>query len=412
VGQNNIIELNGKRYDAITGVLLGVATTKAHLPGAPASQRTRTVDGFLRAPGQRSHLAPARVKPSTPAVAKAPTAVKAAVVVPKKLVDRNTHAINPHQPEHPKTLMRRAVHKPDFKLKTAIKTQAPAELMAKPMSEIAKSLEKKLSVTHVNAVRLAHANHTPKSHTVRRFAATPKAMPASFAIPTPVVPAPPQRMAARQTPMRQTATIRPYAHTAPVRSTATTQHVVAPAQAQTAVISKDPNDIFERAIAHAMSHEQKPPVVRRRNGRLLNVVAGLASFVVIGGFIAYLNVNAINLRVASMHAGFSAHIPGYHLTGYSLGPIQAQHGSVALSFRSGDSSYQLTQQTSTWNSQTLLDSSVALQGTSHETVQSKGRTIYLYGSNASWVNGGVRYDISSNGVALSKDDIVSIATSM
>lgn len=106
-------------------------------------------------------------------------------------------------------------------------------------------------------------------------------------------------------------------------------------------------------------------------------------------------------------------MPSYTPTGYALnGGVSHSGGTISLSFRSGDSSYTITQQSSNWNSQTLLDNTLALGG-SHETIEKNGQTIYVYdnGTRAAWVNGGVRYDITGN-AQLSTDDIVAIATSL
>src|SRR5207253_1604272 len=78
-------------------------------------------------------------------------------------------------------------------------------------------------------------------------------------------------------------------------------------------------DMFEHALKHARSHEQ-PPLKKRhiRHSRVLNIAAGVAAFVVLGGFIAYLNMTNIQLRVASAEAGFHASMPSYKPTGYTL----------------------------------------------------------------------------------------------
>jgi len=170
-------------------------------------------------------------------------------------------------------------------------------------------------------------------------------------------------------------------------------------------------------MARATSHEQPAHKVRhRRSGkrRLANTLAIIAAFLVIGGFIGYLNLPAIELRVASVRAGFGASLPTYSPTGYALKDgVRQTGGIVSLTFRSGESQYQITQQSSDWNSQTLLDNTLALNG-KHETIQKNGQTIYIYkndGTNAAWVSGGVRYDIIGN-AELSKDEIAAIATSL
>jgi hypothetical protein len=142
-------------------------------------------------------------------------------------------------------------------------------------------------------------------------------------------------------------------------------------------------------------------------------MAGVGAFLLLAGFIAYMNLPGIELRVASMRAGFHAEMPAYHPTGYALdGGIESSDGRIAMNFRSGNSLYTITQQASDWNSETLLDQTAAERGEPTQTIQSKGRTIYIYDdSNATWVNGGVHYQITGN-APLHADELVSLATSM
>ena len=120
----------------------------------------------------------------------------------------------------------------------------------------------------------------------------------------------------------------------------------------------------------------------------------------------------IELRVASMHAGFHAEMPSYKPTGYALmGGVKATDGMVQLTYASGSSSYQITQVPSDFNSATLLDQNTEQRGAPKQTVQSEGRIIYLYDGSASWVDGGVRYEVSGN-ANLTADDLVALATSM
>ena len=176
-------------------------------------------------------------------------------------------------------------------------------------------------------------------------------------------------------------------------------------------------DIFESAIAHATSHTQpKHKAVRHhsRRRKVANSLAAGAAFLIIGGFFAYLNLPQLQVRVASVQAGFGASIPNYAPTGYALQDgVKRSGGTVTLSFHSGDSQYRITQQASTWNSQTLLDDTLALRD-EHQTIQKNGQTIYIYkgdGTNAAWVNGGVRYDLIGN-AQLSTEDIATIAASL
>jgi hypothetical protein len=395
----NVIELNGKRYDAITGAYLGKGDTpvvKSAAPHHPASAaHGRVIDGFIRPVAHKTPLktepAPKTVhahplsKPHTPEPAKSAPTAKLHHAGHAHLHKPGTDA-KPHQPEHAKTLMRHYVKKPQVTMKPAIRPQAPAEVMARPAS----SLMRKRSVASVDPDRMERAAHIGKHKAVARF----------------------NSVAAALTPREYTGL---HSHAAvpviEVRATPA-QHVSRPA-----VHTQRPVDIFESAIARATSHEESPhePRRSRRHHRLVNTLAAVAAFVIIGGFIAYLNLPNIELHVASVQAGFHASMPAYAPTGYALkGGVKQNGGTVSLRFTSGDSAYTLTQQASDWNSQTLLDNTLALSG-AHKTVERDGRTIYVYNSgnttNAAWVTGQVRYDIAGN-ASLSSDEIANIAVSL
>ena len=383
MGQN-VIELNGKRYDAITGAYLG----KSHvIPKHIAEQyiHGKVIDGFVR-PVAPAKVAPAPQKPAPePAVKKTvePKVVerKVAEAEPKPATKpTHTHAVashaRAHAPERAKTLMHRHTKKPEFTLKPAIKTQAPAEIMAKPASAIAH----KRSAYGVDPSRRERAALTNQHQSIRHFSR---------------------------------GTVHTMAHVPqlPVRSAPlAVAHTPRPVQPQRHT------DIFEAAIANASSHTEPEHKVRRKRStrrKLVNSLAIVAAFLVITGFVGYLNLPQLELKVASVQAGFGASMPDYAPTGYALeGGVERTGGTIRLSFRSGSSKYTITQQSSNWNSQTLLDNTLALNG-KHETVQKNGQTIYVYddGASASWVNGGVRYDLNGN-AELSTDDIVSIATSL
>jgi hypothetical protein len=377
----NVIELNGKRYDAFTGAYLGKSSViPKHL------MQGRAVDGFMR-PTRPSAVKP---KPTTsPVPAKQPPATYSAPQHSPKVVDQVTRSpkrpagtkpLKAHNPERSKTLMRRSVHKPVATIKPAIKPQAPVEIMAKPQS----ALVRKRGAYSVDPTRLERAKNTVQHHAVRHFNTAHKPTPAhNVAVQVPIIAVKP---APRPLPA-QTAIARPV---------------------------QKPQDVFERALATATSHQQPLHVpAKRRSRKLVNAAAMVATFLVIAGFIGYLNMPALELKVASVQAGFGASMPDYTPTGYALaGGVHRNGGTVSLSFRSGDSQYTITQQASNWNSQTLLDNTLALSD-AHRTIEKNGQTIYVYnnGTQAAWVNGGVRYDMQGN-ASLTSDDIASIATSL
>lgn len=376
MGQN-VIELNGKRYDAITGAYLG----KSHLVPSHIMARHvhgKVIDGFIRPesthPKPKPAPAHAKLKPEQPARQSPKTAQPVHTKAPH---------LKAHQPERAKTLVRRAAKKPTQTLKPAIKTQAPAEVMARPKSE----LIHKRSAYSIDPVRKERAVQVVRHQAVRHF--HPAGRPAAIHSVSAEVPV----IAVRPAPAALPASA---SHTGVTHGL---KH----------------HDIFESAIARATSHQQPMHKVRRsrsRRQRLTNSLAVVAAFLVIGGFVTYLNLPQLELRVASFQAGFGASMPGYVPTGYALKNIARNGGTISLSFRSGDSQFLITQQSSDWNSQTLLDNTLALNGR-HQTVQKNGQTIYVYDNStrASWVNGGVRYDITGN-AQLSTGDVVGIAASL
>lgn len=368
----DVIELNGKRYDAITGAYLG----KSHVVPQHISERYmqgKVIDGVVRRPRPTHASSKAAKTAEQPKVQTKPDAQS--VVKPSRTPA--THAKG-HQPEHAKTLKHRHARKPEFSLKPTIKVQAPAEVMAKPASAIAH----KRSAYSIDPSRKQRAVATNRHHAIKHFS-TPAAHSVPAHVPT---------IAVHSTPLHLTTRPAPPVH------------------------PKAQPDIFETAMARASSHEQPQHKIRRQRNkhRLTNSLAIIGTFLVIGGFVGYLNLPGIQLKVASMHAGFGASMPNYTPTGYALeGGVQQTGGIIALQFRSGESKYRITQQSSNWNSQTLLDSTLALNG-KHQTVQKNGQTIYIYeneGTSAAWVSGGVRYDITGN-AQLSEDEIASIASSL
>lgn len=390
----DVIELNGNRYDAKTGANLGKSRViPKHI--VDSFTQGKAVDGFVRKPAVKQ---PAKKISVTSAVASKKPVTKQAVAPQNRIVIKSTatrtrattNNLPAHRPERSKTLVRRTTRKPEFKMKTAIsRPSIPVELAAKPNAV----LVRKRSVTSVDDTRHERAMKTSKHTAIKRFSNPPVHIKPEQVPVIAVQPAPLHLIAP------QLVTQKP-APAAPAR----------PAH-------KPSKDIFEAALAQAASHEQPAHKVRRRRSgkrRAANVLAVIGTFLVIGGFIGYLNMPGIEMRVASVQAGFGASLPGYTPLGYSLnGRVERAGNTISVSFRSGSSNYRITQQQSNWDSQTLLDSTLA-QNDRYQTVQRNGQTVYIYegdGISASWVNSGVRYDLTGN-AELSKDEIASIAASM
>lgn len=351
----HFIVLNGKRYDAITGALIGPEPTEQHSP----------------ATGQKPSAPHTDIRKSEHATAKKSTKPAAHRAQPAH--------ITPHKTQGAKTLMRRVVSKPATKSLTPVKAQYPVS--AKHVDGM---VAPKQSVSTIDSNRLQRAKATTKSSKVGRFAAQSMDFaPRSFASPA-IQPAPVQTQA-------------------PVE-------IVTPTQSAASRLS-----IFEEALATAKSHETPPPAKARRSHKKgIAIFATVTAVLAIVGVVGYFNRHALEMQVASWRAGFSASAPAYVATGYSQRTPEVKGKSVSINYVSPTdrTSYTVTQEQSDWNSEALLTNIITQYGNTYRTLQNQGRTIFIYGGNkAAWVDGGILYSINGS-APLRTDQIISIAASI
>lgn len=209
-------------------------------------------------------------------------------------------------------------------------------------------------------------------------------------------------------------------------------HKAAPA-AMSAVQTKTKNQLLKDALIKkriseaeiakvekkTKQHKNRIKALILRKPRLFGIATVALALLMLGGYITYLNLPNLSMKVAAAHAGFDATYPEYHPDGYSLnGAVAYQPGkSVTLNFVSNGNDnlkYSLVQRASAWDSQAVQDDYVSkVTSALPTTVVKNGLTIYIYGpdNNAAWVNGGILYTISGNST-LSQDQITNIAASM
>lgn len=336
--KQHIIELNGKRYDAVTGKMIAISPSSAK--AALSAVKHAAIDGFTRS-----------MKPR---------------------INAGNH-VPPHKAEKSKTLMRTAVKKPDFTPSARVPKSIPR---AKPSAS-------------------AIAAHTPikpravhKSALIRRF---------SDMMPSSMAPALAPEKAPQTTRLQAIATA----------TAATTNPLAA-------------------GLANADSHNQPKAKRARSHSRLAKrlrispralsagslVLAGL----LVGGFFAYQNIPNLSMRLASARAGLHGTLPSYQPAGFGLKDgITYKPGQIEISYKSNsdDRNFKITQNTSSWNSETLLENYDALKnGTPPLAVPTKGKTVYIYnGGNATWVDGGVWYRIEGDS-KLNSDQLLNVANSM
>ncbi len=141
---------------------------------------------------------------------------------------------------------------------------------------------------------------------------------------------------------------------------------------------------------------------------------GCAAFAVGAiGYIVSLNMPDVSVRVAAMQTGIEASYPSYVPRGYSLKDIVSEDKKLVMTFAHDNVSFTLSEEKSTWNSEALESNYVKQTWNSNYTsIREQGLTIFVSGSDAAWVNGGILYKIDASANNLTKKQIKSIATSL
>lgn len=151
-----------------------------------------------------------------------------------------------------------------------------------------------------------------------------------------------------------------------------------------------------------------------RQPRLASILVSSLSLLILGGYFTYINLTNISMRVAANRAGISASFPQYKPDGYNLnGPITYAPGEVAINYKSNTNgeAFTLTQKSSNWDSQGVLDNYVRKQTGTYLTFQQRGITVYTFNNKAVWTNGGLLYTLDGD-ANLSSDQILRLATSL
>ena len=171
---------------------------------------------------------------------------------------------------------------------------------------------------------------------------------------------------------------------------------------------------LDQAPAKADTKLHKAQKPRRKVSRHMSVASASLALLLLGGYFTYLNMPSLSVRVAAAQAGIDASYPSYRPAGYRLdGPVAYSEGEVSMKFASnaGPQSYSISQKKLNWDSSAVEQDVSQRTAGSYTTSTSGGLTIYLYGNNAKWVNGGILYTLQGD-APLSSEQIDHIATSM
>lgn len=348
---NRTIVINGKVYDATTGLPVAAPT--------PTSSKTT---------GQRITVktTPKATPPKAPVATARPTAVR----------QKSRYAATAHQTTQKSKTLRR-------------------DLLKKP------------TPTRVDPMRRRpQTNHVSRSQAISKFAPHPQ--------PIKTVTAQPQRK--------------------PAATPAKTAHIVAQKQAlvqkKTAPKQAVRPQLSSRALKEQLISERlaavdttpaKPIKAPRKSlfakqPRAINVLAASLAVMVFGGYLTYLNMPGLSVRVAASQADVAASFPNYHPDGYRFdGPVAYAPGQVTIKFSAngGPGKYTITEQKSSWDSQAVYDNIVAVNATNdnYTANSQQGLTIYTYNGEAAWVNKGILYTVNGD-APLSDEQLLKIAASL
>ena len=205
-------------------------------------------------------------------------------------------------------------------------------------------------------------------------------------------------------------------------------------QAQSSMVSSvTAKELKERAIQKALASAAAPTMSKKEQkkakkqrakkdgkiyfgfGRVMLALACAAATAFAIVYFVNLNMPDISLKVAAMQTGIDASYPGYVPRDYSISSITSENGKVALDFvnsGTGDA-FTLVEEASSWDSNALLTNYVKdAFGENYTVVREQGVTIYISGSDAAWVNGGVAYKLNTTAGSLTNKQIKSIAVSL
>jgi len=154
----------------------------------------------------------------------------------------------------------------------------------------------------------------------------------------------------------------------------------------------------------------------RRKKFVLTLAISVVSVAFLG-FLVYRNLPDIISQVTARSSGIEASTPAYMPKGYYRESISSEKsGKITLTYVNSDSeqgSFTITQEKSSWNTAALLTNFVKpTWDNNYSTTREGGLTIYISGSNAAWVNGGIFYLIEASNNNLTMSDLHDIAISI
>lgn len=179
------------------------------------------------------------------------------------------------------------------------------------------------------------------------------------------------------------------------------------------------SNVLQNALNNASTHQTK--TIGRKKTRtnkhlVVRIGASLAVVGLLVGFFGYSAMPQLSVRSASRQAGFTASLPSYKPTGFSLNrSVALKDGQVRVSYISNtDNRYYTISQSKYQDNQEGLEAQALESGsTNYQIEQTGGLKLYIKndGSQASWTKNGIWYTIEGT-AQLSNFQFTKIASSL
>ena len=242
----------------------------------------------------------------------------------------------------------------------------------------------------------------------------------------PVAPAPftapvaPAIPAAQPTPARLVrATTKPRSTVAPLQSLAERRREADTISHFSAKKLTNKSRQNSKALMSAMKEETKPKsapiMVKKPKVSKKHLIFAVASSICCMGVLyatLKFSMPDISAKVAAAQNGAS--YPSFVPRDFTARSASFQKNTFSLEFVGPDKTrFTLDQEKLPWDSNALLNNYVKpTWGEQYDTIREQGLTIYMYQSNAAWVNGGTVYKLNTTSGSLSKKQLKNIITSL
>ena len=265
--------------------------------------------------------------------------------------------------------------------------------------------ETKLAATVTTSPKITRAAAQPTATSVQSAAVSSSQRTATVA-PTPTTPKPTAAAISTPTVAKPSVKSTPDlpAQTHPLQRRANHRLQSVKSAARPTPKSTSSKDIKDRAIKQAlrsvatMSETPAQPIKRRKSGGAKRFILAFTC--------------AAACLAAIIYFVSSSYVP----MDYSLSDIISEDGKLTMIFNGPDDArFTLVQEKSSWDSATLLRNYVEpTWGSDYVTTHEQGITIYISNqtNDSTWVNGGIRYSITSEGTRLTKKQTRNIVLSL